>query len=431
MRRLLRALLAAALPAVLLVSATPGEAEERLPSRCIPTDASSPACHWRKAQATFVADGDTIDVNEGGRTYRVRFTGLNAMEMSVYSKYRERRRGECQAVAATNRLEDLINEAGGVVYLAAQDLNSKSGFRYRRAVWTNINGVWRDLGLTQLQEGRALWAANADEWAHREYNWAAQAAAAAGRGLYSRTSCGTGPSQSAKLSMWVNWDADGPDDRNVNGEWVRIRNLGKTNVSIGGWWFRDSFGRRYTFPKAATVAAGKAIMLHIGKGTNTAARFHWGQSVSVFNNIDPARGLGEGGYLFDPQGDLRSWSIYPCVYRCASPLTGKVDVKARAKKPEYINIRNVSRQTVNLRGHVLKTPPYSYHFLTSTPVPAGKSLRVYLQGSPKRNTALTRYWGHRGYVLNDRSDVVTLRSYSEVRVDCHRWGATALPCSRP
>lgn len=422
MRRLLRALLVLALPATLLVAASPVEAAEKLPTRCLPTDSRSPACHWVKAKVTHISDGDTIDVTEGGRTYRVRFTGLNTMEMTVYSSHRERRRGQCHAVEATNRLEDLINAAGGTVYLAAQNLKSMSGARYRRSVWTNINGVWRDLGLTQLQEGRALSAPNPDEWAHVEYNAVAQKAAAAGLRLYDADYCGSGPSQSASLSMWVNWDADGPDDANVNGEWAYIRNLGKTSVSLGGWWFRDTYLRRYTFPKSAVIRPGGAIMLHMGKGKDTATHFYWGVTKSVLKNLEPGHGQGEGGYLFDPQGDLRTWTFYPCAYKCVNLLAGKVDVKAHAKKPEYIDIRNVSKQSVNLRGTLLKTPPYGYHFLTSTVIPAGKTLRIYMQGSPKENKGLTRYWGHKDYMLNDGGDVVTLRTYTENRIDCHRWG---------
>jgi hypothetical protein len=35
-------------------------------------------------------------------------------------------------------------------------------------------------------------------------------------------------------------------------------------------------------------------------------------SEPVFENATPdERGMGDGGYLFDPDGDLRGWDTYP------------------------------------------------------------------------------------------------------------------------
>src|SRR3954467_7126557 len=77
---------------------------------CTP-DPGSPRCHFWSGKVKFFADGDTIDVDIAGdhRGKRpIRLTGINATELHRYSKYRNRRRGECQGVAAVNRLEHLI-----------------------------------------------------------------------------------------------------------------------------------------------------------------------------------------------------------------------------------------------------------------------------------------------------------------------------------
>ncbi len=424
MQRLVHALLAAlVLPAASLVAA-PVKAAEVLPTHCIPGDSTSPICHWRKAKVTFFPDGDTIEVVEGGTSYRVRVIGINTMEMTVYSRYRERREGWCHAVEATNRLEDLIAEAGNEVYLAAQDPDSMSGSRYRRSVWTHVDGVWRDLASVLLQEGHALWMPSRQEWAHREYGRQVQQAAKAGRQLWQRDYCGAGPVQDARISMWVNWDADGIDNENLNGEWVHLRNRGTQDISIAGWTFRQSLHSRgvFVFPEGTMIRAGKAVTLHVGSGINSATRFYWDQPVSVFNNVDRRYGQGEGGFLLDPHGDLRAWSFWPCRFRCDDPLVGKVDVRASATSPEYIRVKNVSAKSVNLRGHLLRARPYSYHFLRSTRLAPGESLRLYVMGSPQRNTATTKYWNKSGYMLNDRADTVSLRSYTDIVVDCHRWG---------
>jgi hypothetical protein len=58
----------------------------------------------------------------------------------------------------------------------------------------------------------------------------------------------------------------------------------------------------------------------MGKGSNTADTFFWGQLDPVFENIKRGqRGIGDGAYLFDPQGDLRAWRMYPCHGACAGP----------------------------------------------------------------------------------------------------------------
>ncbi len=429
MRRLLCLLIVAVLGWAGVTDATPAAAQP-LPKHCLPTATSGPTCTWTKARVTYIADGDTFDVHDliTGSSYRVRNNGINTLEMAVHSRYRERRAGICHSVEATNRFEDLVRAAGGVVYLAAQDVRSTSQGRYLRSVWTNVGGRWRDLSLTLLEEGRALWMPSPVEWAHREYGYHAQRAAAAGVGIWDRDGCRTGPAQDRTLTMSVNWDADGPDHEDVNGEWVHLRNESTRDLSLAGWYFRDSYNRQFVFPAGTVVRGGGSVTLHMGRGTNTATTFYWGLSAPVLRNVNVARGQGDGGYLFDPHGDARAWMIYPCAYHCVSPLSAKVDVDAHPSSPEHVDVRNVSDRPVDLRGHLVKSPPYSYHFLNSTPLQPGATLRLHVLGSPAGDTTTTRYWGRSGGFLNDRSDAVALKSYTDTVVGCDRWGASAPQC---
>ena len=61
-----------------------------------------PLCGFRDVKAVFIADGDTIRVREGGLIRTIRFTGINAMELTRYSKYPSRRRGACHGLEATS-----------------------------------------------------------------------------------------------------------------------------------------------------------------------------------------------------------------------------------------------------------------------------------------------------------------------------------------
>jgi endonuclease YncB( thermonuclease family) len=304
---MLRALLVAAF---VLLFAAPASAAT---GRCLP-DGWSPTCTFWTGTVVFVADGDTIDVDVDGdgthRPKRVRITGINAMELHVYSHTPSRRRGDCHGVAATARLEQLIRRSHWRVRLAAQDRRSHSGARIRRQVSVRAHGRWVDAGRILIAEGHALWLPNPVEWAwNRAYGPLSQQAAARGRRLWNPRGCGAGPA--ASLQMTLNPDADGNDGENVNGEWARIRNTGSRAVSLHRWWFRDSDLRRYTFPRSAIVPAGGAITLHMGRGANTRTDFHWGLTAPPLDNPSgDDRAMGDGGYLFDPRGNAREWVIY-------------------------------------------------------------------------------------------------------------------------
>jgi hypothetical protein len=53
------------------------------------------------------------------------------------------------------------------------------------------------------------------------------------------------------------------------------------------------------------------VTVRVGPGRSGGSTFHWGLPSPVFENASrDARGIGDGGYLFDPQGDLRAWRMY-------------------------------------------------------------------------------------------------------------------------
>jgi endonuclease YncB( thermonuclease family) len=291
----LSAVVAGALAAAPAASAVTGP--------CVP---GGPTCHVWTGRVSFIADGDTIDVRVGGRVRPIRITGINAMELTRYSKYPSRRRGDCHGVAATNRLEQLLRRGHLRVRLAAEDPSSRSGHRLRRQVSVRIGGAWVDVGRTLLAEGHALWLPNSVESAWQDdYRVLSEHARNAGLRLWDPRGCGAGPSADAGLSLRLNWDADGNDGANVNGEWARISTPSGAPVSLHRWRFRDSALRHYTFPAGATIPAGGSVLLRMGRGPSGGDEFHWGLSTPPFENH------GDGGYLFDPRGNLRASVIYP------------------------------------------------------------------------------------------------------------------------
>jgi endonuclease YncB( thermonuclease family) len=301
--------------------AAPAAAEWTGP--CI-AGAGAPTCHFWRGHLTFVDDGDTIDVRMPTSTgkrkvVRVRVTGIQAMEQTVYTSHPSRRRGACHALPATARLERVLRAGRGIVRLAAQDPQSTTGGRLRRSVAVRIGGKWRDVGTMLMADGHTLWLPNSVEYAwNATYARLGEQAAAAGKRIWDTDTCGPGPSANAPLGLTVRWDAPGNDFDNVDGEVIRIANLNTlVAVPLANWWVRDSALRRYTFPSWAEIPPGGSVTVHVGRGVSEDTEFYWGLRRPAFENATGGpRAMGDGAYLFDPQGDLRAWQVYPCYLPC-------------------------------------------------------------------------------------------------------------------
>ncbi|MCW2989415.1 MAG: hypothetical protein JWM73_9 [Solirubrobacterales bacterium] len=422
----LRATIAATLALAALGPAAAG-AVTRGP--CIPGRAR-PTCLVWPGHAVGAPDGDTPNVSiEGAAPRHVRITGVQAMEGR-----------ECHGPSTTVRLNRLIDAAHGTVRLAARSAGSTSLGRPRRAVYGRIGGRWVDFGRTLLREGYALWDPNPveDAW-NRDYSRLAQRAAQRGRELWNPRACGSGPRQAARLRLFVQWDAEGDDTVNRNGEYVRVEHRGGAGpIALRGWWIRDAALRRYTFPRGATLRPGAIVTLHVGSGRHVGSSFYWGQPGAVFEAVDnphsPATGMGDGAYLFDPQGDLRASSQYPCRYACRNPARAQVRMTVHyARADEHVLIRNVSPAPVDLDGQVLKTSMQrSYDFGArgvSSLVRPGETLRLTVGGDPNDDSRLDRHWDLAPPILDDRGAGVALRTLTGLLTACYRWGAGSCPAA--
>jgi hypothetical protein len=294
-----------------------------------------------------------------------------------------------------------------------------------------------------MQHGLALWLENGIEYAHNlEYHVLAQQAADARRGLYDPTSCRYGPDQDIPIALSVNWDADGNDGgdhgAHLNGEWVEIRNLGSRNLPLGGWWLRDSgliYGAPrkpgYVFPAGTVVPAGGSLRVHVGCGVNDLANAYWCRHSSVFENASYApRNIGDGGYLFDPDGDLRAASMYPCVLDCTDPLQGKVRLDVHASTPEYVAITNTSAAPVDLRGYVVKlhmtgrlhSYVFGYVIGDDSQLNPGETMRLWIQHGGPAGRLVKNLDRRRRYVLPDGGGAIDLRTETDVLIGCSHWG---------
>ena len=389
--------------------------------RCLPP-AEAERCDITRGEVTYISDGDTFYVDLAGdrsrATVPVRMIGINAMEHTVYSRIASRRRGECHALEATARLEQLLRRGRMRVRLYALNPESRSRDRLRRAVGVKIRGRWKDVGRRLMAEGHALWLSGWGEHAwNADYARQAEYAASLRRGLWNPTHCGAGPNDESPLKVTVNGNS-----KFLNEEWVRIRNLDPVNtVPLGGWWVRDSSLRRYAFPDWATLPPGESLTVYVGEGTDTWTEFFWGQRKPVFDNMT-RRGTGDGAYLFDPQGDLRAWMTYPCTRNCADPYAGALEVGAKPRGREHVTVRNVAAFAVDLDGYQLQSPPYSYPFPRDSVLLPGEEMQISIVGDPAEDTRLEKSWGETGRILNNKGDKVRLSSLRGVLIDCFTYG---------
>jgi endonuclease YncB( thermonuclease family) len=408
--------LAAAVPAAHAASSAP----------CIPGDASSPTCQWWNAKVTLVADGDTVDVNIPGEgKASVRFIGINAMELHKYSHTASARRGDCMGVPAANYIEKLIKASHWQVKLAAQHESSRSGRRIRRSVFVKSGGQWIDLSKAELAAGYDLFLPNGEEYAHNlEYEEVAQRAQQAGKNLWDPNACG-GPDQAAQLSVVANWDADGADEQNLNGEYIEIRNAGDSPVGIGGWWARDSWLNYFhgvqhgtpgfRFAPGTTVPARGLIRLHVGCGTNDGTDFYWCQKTTAFENVTyDATHIGDGAYLFDPKGDLRSSFQYPCRVSCSDPAEGKVNV-VPIPATDIIAIINTAGGPLDLSDQVIKLRNHGE---------VGQYVfgHVFNPGSILPIAGFINFVSTVGSGLSNNGGVVELRTLDDQLTACSAWG---------
>jgi len=389
---------------------------------CFPGAHGAP-CRFQTAKVTSVNDGDTVDVRLHGRAFEVRLRAVQAMELTRYSDHRAKRRGQCHAVAAANRVEDLVRASHMRVRLSSQHPAKDHLGRLLRWVAVRRHGRWQDLGATLMREGHTLWMDSTSDTAwNRRYDLLGQRAALAHRHLWDPVTCGDGPQQHVPIRIWAQSDPPGRDT--PNGEFVKVQNRSATEtLHLGHWWVRDAMLRRFTFPAGTTVAPGATITLHVGGGADGAGDLFWGLRSTVFENASDPRDLGDGAYLFDPKGDLRAWMLYPCLTACADPYQGALEVAAQPRRPERVLIRNASGGPVDLYGYALAIRGSMFPFGEDSVLGPGETMTVSMQGSRAEDSRLDKHLGADGYELPDRGGWVRVGAFNGTALACDAWGS--------
>jgi micrococcal nuclease len=220
-----------------------------------------------------IIDGDTI-VLTGGRN--VRYIGINTPEKGE-PYYEEATEANRSLVEGKNvRLEldeeekDLYGRMLAYAYVGDIFVNVKlvrDG--YARAYPYPPNVKYQDLFSSAEKEAKQK-----------------------GVGIWTPRSLGYG----VKI-LEVNYDAEGNDADNLNGEWVVIINNTDFSANMVGFTLSDASSHVYTFGNLI-LSAGRTVTVLTGWGDNSPVALYWNSNVPVWNNDT------DTAYLKDANGEV-------------------------------------------------------------------------------------------------------------------------------
>jgi hypothetical protein len=125
------------------------------------------------------------------------------------------------------------------------------------------------------------------------------------------------PAEAATPAVrFTTWVADQPGTDRAsntyrNKEYIQIKNVGRTSVTIGGWRVQDrgAKGKAYTWqyivPRGTVIKPGATITLRSGTGRNTSTTLYWQKSTYIWNNT------GDDAVLRTSAGTL----VQKCTYK--------------------------------------------------------------------------------------------------------------------
>jgi micrococcal nuclease len=231
------------------------------------------------AELITIFDGDTLLVSRGGVEEEIRLLGINTPE-----------REECFSAEAREATASLLAAAPLSIEATGERDQFERLLGYAYAGGALVNQA--------LVEGGYALALQTDHPRLADFLVAEDRAFAAGAGLWAADACGARSPAVLRL-MGIEADPAGPDEDDLNGEWVLLANEGAETADLTGWVLRDeSSQNRYRFPDGFSLPSGKEATVHTGDGADGAADLYWDADGPVWNNG------GDTALLLDPVGNV-------------------------------------------------------------------------------------------------------------------------------
>lgn len=100
------------------------------------------------------------------------------------------------------------------------------------------------------------------------------------------------------ISIYVHFDASGNDNKNLNDEYVVIKNNLNYDINIKKWTVKDSSINIYEFKRKYILKSGQYLILYTGFGKDKNNKFYWNSAKPIWNNdFDTLYLRDEEGYL--------------------------------------------------------------------------------------------------------------------------------------
>jgi micrococcal nuclease len=222
-----------------------------------------------------IVDGDSLEVLVDGTTEEVRLLGINAPE-----------REECYFDEARAHLTELM---GGEAMLTTHGRDQFG----RLLAYVTVHGM--DVNRDMLRAGAAI-AMSSPHERRSDYIAAEGAAVMDGIGLFSGRACPGG--SRSMIDLFVEADPSGPDEDNLDLEFVVVTNYGDQPADLSGWALRDeSSVNRFAFPIGTLLDPGEEVTVHTSCGDDGPGDLYWCATGPVWNND------GDTAILLDPGGN--------------------------------------------------------------------------------------------------------------------------------
>ena len=226
-----------------------------------------------RSKVERVIDGDTI-VLDDGRT--VRYIGMDTPERG--DQYYD------EATEANRRLVD-----GKKVKL---ELDVEEKDRYGRTLaYVYVGDIFVNAELVRDGYARA-YPYPPNERYRKLFASAEKEARQKGVGIWSSEPQGRGID-----IVEINYDAEGNDRDNLNGEWVAMTNSTDSDIDMAGFTLNDDSDHLYTFGDFI-LPAGHTVTVFSGAGVDDSTSLYWTSSSPIWNNDS------DTAYLKDADGEF-------------------------------------------------------------------------------------------------------------------------------
>ena len=223
-----------------------------------------------------IVDGDTVRINIGGTTERVRLIGINTPETGEYFAEEARIKTE----------ELLIGKTVGLEADPSQKERGKYG-RLLRYVWLPDNQL---SNLIMILEGYAYeYKYEYGRYKYREkFRRAEQYAQDHKKGIWSEDSVYKGRIVIRKIFY------DGKAGRTEKDEYAEIANIGNVRVELGGWRLNaGDYNQNFVFPRSSALSPNQTYRVYTDEYHEEYGGFTFGSARALWSN------KGECGYLYD------------------------------------------------------------------------------------------------------------------------------------